>query len=142
MRGLDQRIGSLTSHSNAEAPDTGVVGASGNTLDALLFECIDETLTDLLGRLTKEAIYDYLERNCSLARNEIPGHLDDFFNLLEKTFGKGSKTIGKVIARKLYAKLEWEFEEIPNFGFVDYLERIRGRIARELLQRAKLGSSL
>ena len=73
-------------------------------IDALLLESMDEALTDLLGRRTREAVYDYMERNCFVARNEIPGRLDDFFKLLNETFGKGGSTIGKVIAKRLYAE--------------------------------------
>jgi len=142
LEDLEVGFGSYASHSDSEGPHIGVTYANGNTLDGLLLECVDEALTDLLGRRTREAIYDYLERNHSLARSEIPRHLGDFFNLLEKTFGKGSKTIGKVITKKLYAKLEWEFVEIPNFELVDHLERIRARIARELVERARHSSSL
>lgn len=76
--------------------------------DALLLECIDEVLADLIGRRAREAVYDHLERNLSLARNEIPQRLDDFLSVLDQTFGKGGKTIGKHIAKKLFAKLEWE----------------------------------
>jgi hypothetical protein len=96
----------------------------------LILESIDETLGDLLGRRAREAVYDHLERNCFIARSEIPRCLDDFFSVLETTFGKGSKTIGKVIAKRIYAKLGWEFTEVPNLEFKDYLGMIKGRLER------------
>jgi len=100
-------------------------------IDGLLLESMDEALTDLLGRRTREAVYDYLERNCLVARNEIPNRLDDFFKLLNETFGKGGSTIGKVIARRLYAKLGWEFVDIPSYELVDYVATARGRLEKE-----------
>ena len=97
-------------------------------IDALLLESMDEALTDLLGRRTREAVYDYLERNCLVARNEIPSQLDDFFKLLSETFGKGGSTIGKVIAKRLYAKLGWEFVDINSYELVDYVTAARRRL--------------
>lgn len=107
------------------------------SLDDLLLESIDEALADLLGRRAREAIYDHLERNCSLARNDIPKHLNKFMGLLEETFGKGSKTIGKSVIKRLCEKLEWKFEEMPGFEFMDYLDAIRARIVKMLIDQAK-----
>ncbi len=113
-------------------PTTFALRSFGPIVDNLLLDSIDEALTDLLGPRAREAIYDYLERNCLLARNEIPTRLGDFFRLLEGTFGRGCKTIGKVIAKRLYAKLSWEFVEIENFELADYVELVKTRLAREL----------
>jgi hypothetical protein len=121
--------------SDAEAGDSSSV--SLKTLDELIFESIDEVLTDLLGRKPKEAIYDYLERNHSLARDMIPKNLRKFIELLESTFGRGCKTICKAIAKRLFDKLGWEFTEIKGFELLDYLEAVRARIARELIEKAK-----
>jgi hypothetical protein len=112
-----------------------------NGLDALtklLSDSIGEALTDLIGTRAREAIYDYVERNHSIARSEIPDHLDELFTLFERNFGVASKkVIGRVIAKKVYSKLDWEFYPIPNFEFNDYLEKIKTRLAREVLDRAK-----
>jgi hypothetical protein len=114
---------------------------TAGSLNDLLLQCTDEALTDLLGKRTREAIYDYLERNCSLSRNEIPTHLNKFIELLEETFGKGSRTIAKSIIRRMYEKLEWKFVDIPGYEFVDYLETIRARIARTLIEQAGMKST-
>src|SRR5208283_3555744 len=99
-----------------------------DSIDALLLESMDEALTDLLGRRTLEAVYDYMERNCFVARNEIPSRLDDFFKLLNETFGKGGSTIGKVIAKRLYAKLGWEFVNIHSYELIDYVTTAKRRL--------------
>ena len=105
-----------------------------NAFTNLLSDSIDEALMNLLGSRAREAIYDYMERNYSVARNEIPERLDDLFKLFEGYFGVKSKNvIGRVIARNVYSKLDWEFESIPNFEFGDYLESIRTRVAKEAL---------
>lgn len=107
------------------------------SLDDLLLQSIDEVLADLLGRRTREAVYDCLERNYSLARSDIPSDLNKFFGLLEETFGKGSITIGKSIIKRLCEKLNWKFADVPGFEFTDYMEAIRSRFARTLVELAK-----
>ena len=119
---------------------TGTAGtpeATARTLDDLLQQCIDEVLSDLLGTRVREAIYDYLERNHGLSRSDIPRHMNKFCELLEEAFGKGSKTIGKAVIRRLYGKLEWNFYDTPGYEFMDYLDAIRARVARTLMEHAK-----
>lgn len=110
--------------------------AHTDAFGSLVLESIDEALTDLLGRRAREAIYDYLERNCLVAIGELPNRLDAFLTLLDDTFGKGSKTIGKVVAKRLYSKLEWDFTEIPGYALTDYVQAARTRIAREVVKHA------
>lgn len=98
----------------------------------LLLDSIDEVLADLLGTRVREAVYDHLERNCLLARNEIPERLNDFFSVLNKTFGRGGKTIGKAIARKLYAKLDWKFIDTPDYELADYWKAVKPKLIKQL----------
>jgi len=124
----------------------GLIGDGGNALHlpahtnqfgALLLESIDEALTDLLGRRAREAIYDHLERDHRVARNELPDQIETFVELLQETFGRGGKTIGKVVARRLFSKLDWEFNEIPGYDLGEYVETARERIGREIVSQAK-----
>src|SRR3989337_4273345 len=107
------------------------VPAHTDAFSALLLESIDEALTDLLGRRAREAVYDYLERNCLVARNELPTRLEAFLTLLDDTFGKGSKTIGRVVARRLYSKLEREFIEVAGDELVGYVGAVKTRNGSE-----------
>ena len=109
------------------APDN-----TAKSVDDLLLLCMDEVLRELLGRRAGEAVYDHLERNHSLARTDIPKRMNKFLELLDETFGKGSRTIWKSIIRRMYDKLEWEFYDNPGFEFMDYLDAIRARIAKLL----------
>jgi elongation factor P--beta-lysine ligase len=111
--------------------------ANAKTLNDTLSVSIDEVLTDLLGRKARQAVYDYLARNCSLAKEDIPENLEKFFEVAEEAFGKGSRTIAKCVVKRLFKKLEWKFEDIPGFEFQDYLEMARARIARELVEKAR-----
>ena len=105
------------------------------SLGELLVQSVDETLTDLLGKRTKEAVYDCLERNYALGREDIPDNLSKFFQLMEETFGSGSRTIAKSIIKRMFSKLDWEFVEMPGYQFTDYLDAIRKRITRTLLDQ-------
>jgi hypothetical protein len=109
-----------------------------NTLNDLILDSIDETLSDLLGTRGRDLIYDHIARNYSFGREDIPLHLNEFLILLETTFSKGSKTICRTIIRRLYSKLGWDFNPVPCFGLNDYLEATKARIGRELFERAKV----
>jgi hypothetical protein len=127
---------------SSASPLAGNLCAQDNqakSLDELLLQCVDEILLELLGRRTREAVYDHLERSQSLARNDIPRHVNKFVELLDETFGKGAKTICKSIIRRMYDKLEWKFYEMPDYEFMDYLDAIRARISKVLVESAKEG---
>jgi hypothetical protein len=113
------------------------ISARRGSLDDLLVESIDETLTELLGRQGRAAVYDRLVQNHFFPGREIIRNLDSFLTLLRSTFGRGSEVIGKVILRKLYSKLDWEFVEMPEYEFTDYLRNLRARIAWECIQLAR-----
>jgi hypothetical protein len=107
-----------------------------DSVDILLAESMDEALTDLLGRRAREAIYDHLERNYLVARNEIPDRLRDLFVVLDETFGKGSRTIGRVVAKRLYTKLGWELVDIPSYELEDYLRVAKERLGKQPMNHA------
>jgi hypothetical protein len=111
--------------------------STAESLDDLLLECINEVLVDLLGRRSREAIYDCLERSQGLARTDIPQHMSLFIQLLDETFGKASRTIWKAIVKRMYDKLEWKFNDNPAYGFIDYMEEIRAKITRALIDHAR-----
>jgi hypothetical protein len=117
--------------------EMGVLGPKTKTVDTLLAESIDEVLQDLIGNKAKEAVFDYLERNYSLAREDIPSNVGRFLLVSEETFGKGTKAISRCIAKRLWEKLGWKFETISGLELPDYLEVAKVRIARELVKKAK-----
>jgi hypothetical protein len=74
-------------------------------IDRLLLESLDDVLDDLLGKQVRKAIYDHMERDYYIGREDIPERLGDFLLILERTFGKGGKTIERTIAKRLCTKL-------------------------------------
>jgi hypothetical protein len=98
---------------------------SADEFGDLFIECVEQTLTDLLGAKVREAVLDYFARYDPLTRADIPGHSRELSMLLDKTFGKGGITIEKCIIRRLYALLEWEYKETSNFNFSNQVEEAR-----------------
>lgn len=92
----------------------------------LLVESVDESLDCVLGEIVRKAVYDALEKHHSIARNQIPKRLDDFTLGLENSFGVvPSKTIGKVVIKRLYSKLGLEFVERADWRLPDYVKEAR-----------------
>lgn len=104
----------------------------GRQLGELLLGCIDEVLTDLLGRKVREAVYDHLARKCSLTKEQIPRHLNEFSEFLVKTFGKGGATLERRITARLYDTLGLEFADIPTLSLNEHVAKIRGIVDGDL----------
>ena len=129
----------LTSGSNETHAEVPRAYTGLNAITNFLSDSISEALTDLVGTRACEAILDNMERNHSVARNEIPDHLDELFVLFEHHFGPASaQVIGRRITKRAYSKLDWEFHPKPNFEFNDYMEEIKMRLAKAILDRAKV----
>jgi len=129
MEGLEEQVAARV---NARDGQVHTVRLYSSSLDYLLLEAVDEALTDILGTRAREAIYDYLERNRGLAREEIPKRLNDFQEFMDEAFGKGGQTIGRMVAKRLYAHLDWEFVDIPQYTLPDYLQLVADRVEREI----------
>jgi hypothetical protein len=111
---------------------------NAKTLNELVWESVDEVLNGLIGKKPTEAIYDHLERRFSIARDDIPHNTETLFNVMKGLFGqKGGLVISRCIAKRVFENLGWEFVQVEGFGFSDYVEMARARIARELVQKSK-----
>jgi 2,3-bisphosphoglycerate-independent phosphoglycerate mutase len=111
---------------------------NAKTLNELVWESVDEVLNGLIGKKPTEAVYDYLERRFSIARGDIPQNTEKLFDVMKGLFGlKSSTVISRCIAKGVFENLGWEFVQVEGFGFSDYIEMARARIARELIQKAK-----
>jgi hypothetical protein len=128
----EQALGIVLQEPSTRASGLQAIHVHKGGLEGLLFDSVEETLTDLLGSRAKEAVFDYLERNCLMGRSEITKSLGDLFSILDEIFGRGSKIIGKAIAKKLYSKLNWEFVDCRDYELTDYLATVKLRLARDM----------
>jgi hypothetical protein len=99
----------------------------------LLVEAVDEGLASL-GESAKQAIYFHLEDRFRIAKNDIPYHLEDFTDGLEKIFGLGAHFIEILIMKSLFEKigqpLEWN--QSKELVFVEYVAAAKqGFLKRE-----------
>lgn len=98
---------------------------SADEFGDLFVECVEQTLTDLLGTKVREVLLDYFARHDRLAIGDIPGHPRELSMLFDKTFGKCGIMIEKCIMRRFYALLGWEYKEASNFNFSNQVEVAR-----------------
>jgi len=108
-----------------------------NRFDFLLLESIDEAFADLLGRKSRDQIYDHLATQYRYGREEIPLKICEFCEFLENAFSTGSRTVGRTIIRRLCDKLGYEFVNVPGFEFFDYLDALRARSERDADRRER-----
>ena len=95
-----------------------------------LIDSIDTALADLLGTRPREAIYDLLAQRLSLGREDIPTHLDEFRAVLKSSFDATAPRIEKLIAKRLYATLGWQFLDMKGFGLNEHFEFVKGIVER------------
>ncbi|MGB9853772.1 MAG: hypothetical protein ACPLRY_03070 [Candidatus Bathyarchaeales archaeon] len=94
--------------------------------DKLLIEAVDDALSSL-GESAKLAIYYHVMDKFKISKEEIPSHVKEFSEGLEKIFGSGAKFIEIMVMKKLYERigkpLEWD--KSKELTFVDYVETAR-----------------
>jgi hypothetical protein len=97
--------------------------------NGLLGEAIDETISVLLGQEVVESLYLHIQKVYSIPRDAVPENLEVFCTTLVGIFGRpGSNTIGKAVARKLYAKLALTFSNNPDRTLADYVEEAKMKV--------------
>ena len=95
--------------------------AKRSKFDELLVSAIDEALSSL-GESVKQSIYFHIEHKFHVARNEIPGNLEEFQEGLDKIFGAGARFIEILIMKNLHAKLVIPLKmESAQLEFVEYM---------------------
>lgn len=104
--------------------------------EKLLLEAVDEALASL-GDSAKQAIYFHLENRFEIGKEEIPQHIEDLAEGLEKIFGVGAQFLEILIMKELYKRvgkpLEWNENE--ELIFSDYVIAAR----RSFLKSRKKG---
>jgi hypothetical protein len=92
-------------------------------------EAVEEGLSTL-GDTPKQAILFHLENTFKIKRDEIPKNLTGFQKALENIFGQGATYLERLILKRLYEKLQLEFEEPPENqpNLIDTVENIKKRL--------------
>ena len=86
-------------------------------------DSIDEAVRELLSPQVLEAFYDALLVQYDVTRDELPYRLQTAYKLLTETFGRrGTDTISRTIARRLYEKFDLEFDSSNGLNLMEYIE--------------------
>jgi hypothetical protein len=105
----------------------GRVGSGSEEFEDLFNECLEEALTDLIGRKGCETLLDYFERQGRVAKDDILAHPEELTMLLNKAFGTGGLTVERCVVTRLYSALNWDYKPASQFDFKAQLEEVRRR---------------
>ena len=97
------------------------------TLDNLLLETVDKTMKQVFTETGTKVIYDFLESNSHLKREEIAEKPKVFSTGIKKLLGSGGPVIEKIVLKNLYSALQLEFEEKEDYTFSDHVKELKGR---------------
>lgn len=95
-----------------------------NYFSKLLLEAVEEGLSSL-GDSPKQAIFFHLENSFKIDKDNIPVNLTEFAKALENIFGPGASYIEKLILKRLYEKLDLEFEFVEISDFLKQVDNVK-----------------
>lgn len=98
------------------------------TLDILLLKVVDKTMKQVFTETGTKVVYDFLENNSRLKREEIAKKPKIFSARMKKLLGSGALVVEKIILKNLYSKLELKLEEKEGYEFSDYIKELRKRL--------------
>jgi len=93
----------------------------------LLLSVVDETMRQVFREAGIKVIYDFLENNSHLKREEIAEKPEVFSAGLERLMVSAAQMIENLILKNLYCKLGLEFAEKKGYEFSDYIKELRKR---------------
>jgi len=88
----------------------------------ILLQTIDENLKQIFQDTATHIIYQFLENNYSLKREEIPEKLGTFMEGLQKFFRSGAHMIEQSILKELHVNLGLKYKSREGYRFADYID--------------------
>jgi len=88
----------------------------------LILQTIDENLKQIFRETATHIIYQFLENNYSLKREEIPEKLETFMEGLNEFFHSGAHMIEQSILKELHVKLGLKYKSRRDYRFMDYID--------------------
>jgi len=95
-----------------------------SNLRKILLEAVEEGLSSL-GDSPKQAILFHLEASFKIKKEHIPENLTEFAKALEKIFGPGASYLEKLIVKRLYEKLDLNFEDAERRDFLECVDDVK-----------------
>ena len=126
--GVTKRLCTVEKSSVSSGRDMGVKSVREREGgDDLLLSVVDETMRQIFREAGVKVIYDYLENNCNLKREEIAEKPEVFSAGLKRLMVSAALVIEKMILENLYRKLGLKLEEKEGYEFSDYIKELRKR---------------
>jgi len=88
----------------------------------LLLQTIDENLKQIFQETATHIIYQFLENNYSLKREEIPEKLETFMEGLHEFFRSGAHMIEQSILKELHMNFGLKYKSREGYRFTDYID--------------------
>ena len=109
--------------------------------DYFLGEAIDETLSSL-GELVKNTVYQRLQNDCCIEKDEIPGQIEEFSDIIHQIFGLGAIQLEIKFMKNLNSKIkiniqrpqyEWPLSKwiIDDLSFTQFVHNARKNFLNE-----------
>lgn len=99
--------------------------------EEMLNEAVDRTLNRVFGSTATSVIYNHLENNYSIRKNEIAKKLESFTQAMQEYLNSGATVVEKEILESFYSGLglfqRVELEGIQNNEFVERLRTLMPR---------------
>jgi len=99
-----------------------------DNFNKLLLKVIDEELKQIFGEAATLIIYNHLEKNYSLKRQEIPEKLEVFIGGLEEFLSSGAQVVEKIILQKVYSSFGFQRQIKEGYSFIDYVTELKKNI--------------
>ena len=94
-----------------------------------LQSAVERTIVEVLGVGALASIIVTLREKYDVSRDELPYRSETLYRVLEENFEVfGAKTLGSVIARKLYASLGLDFETHDGYSLPDYAQTAKSML--------------
>jgi hypothetical protein len=92
-------------------------------LDTVLFRCVDETLSGMMGLVVRDTIYLRILTKFLVTRDELPRHVDQLITVMEEGLGeKPTAVISKQIAKRLFSELRLKIPPGDSLDLKDYIK--------------------
>jgi hypothetical protein len=99
---------------------------SEKEFNAQLLCAIDDALRQIFTEAGMKIIYNYLDKQCSLKREDVPEKLDAFVQGLENFFTSGAVVVELVILKNLCLSLGFKVKQIQHKqDFVECIEKLK-----------------
>jgi hypothetical protein len=122
---MTERLHAVEASAPINVKREDVIEKRMETLDVLLLDAIDETLTSVFREAGTMFIYNYLANNANLKREEIAEKPEVFSNNFRVLLSSGAQVIEKAILENLYSKLDLKFVEKWDYEFSDYIKQLK-----------------